>query len=170
MPLRLTGALSSIVGSLLYQRSRIFAWLICQFNLSVLTGCVRRGISPKIGKTLKNQRIVKISKMMCFTRGEDEAIAGITVIFAFDRVCRRKSSTSVPANTQSQPTDDAPQTNRYYTNKNNQVVHSPSTTVSGKAPDGASARCNDGTYSFSKHRSSTCSHHGSVLHGCSGNK
>lgn len=30
------------------------------------------------------------------------------------------------------------------------------------APAGASARCNDGTYSFSQHRSGTCSHHGGV--------
>jgi hypothetical protein len=30
------------------------------------------------------------------------------------------------------------------------------------APAGATARCRDGTYSFSKHRSGTCSHHGGV--------
>src|SRR5438445_7884401 len=29
-------------------------------------------------------------------------------------------------------------------------------------PSGATARCRDGTYSFSKHRSGTCSHHGGV--------
>jgi len=29
-------------------------------------------------------------------------------------------------------------------------------------PAGATARCRDGTYSFSKHRSGTCSHHGGV--------
>ncbi|MEU7764837.1 DUF3761 domain-containing protein [Nocardia sp. NPDC049190] len=30
------------------------------------------------------------------------------------------------------------------------------------APDGATAQCNDGTYSSSRHRSGTCSHHGGV--------
>jgi Protein of unknown function (DUF3761) len=30
------------------------------------------------------------------------------------------------------------------------------------APAGATARCEDGTYSFSEHRSGTCSHHGGV--------
>jgi len=30
------------------------------------------------------------------------------------------------------------------------------------APPGATARCNDGTYSFSQHHSGTCSHHGGV--------
>src|SRR5436853_4552041 len=29
-------------------------------------------------------------------------------------------------------------------------------------PSGATARCRDGTYSFSRHRSGTCSHHGGV--------
>src|SRR5690348_3223019 len=29
-------------------------------------------------------------------------------------------------------------------------------------PPGATARCRDGTYSFSRHRSGTCSHHGGV--------
>ncbi len=37
----------------------------------------------------------------------------------------------------------------------------PEQTVS-PAPTGATARCRDGTYSFSKHRSGTCSHHGGV--------
>src|SRR6266849_3835881 len=32
----------------------------------------------------------------------------------------------------------------------------------GRPPAGARARCRDGTYSFSKHHSGTCSHHGGV--------
>jgi hypothetical protein len=31
-----------------------------------------------------------------------------------------------------------------------------------KPPAGATARCRDGTYSFSQHRQGTCSHHGGV--------
>jgi hypothetical protein len=34
--------------------------------------------------------------------------------------------------------------------------------VLGGPPPGATARCRDGTYSFSQHRSGTCSHHGGV--------
>lgn len=37
-----------------------------------------------------------------------------------------------------------------------------STALAGSAPPGATARCRDGTYSYSKHRSGTCSHHGGV--------
>ncbi len=48
----------------------------------------------------------------------------------------------------------------YYTNVNGNTVHSPA--YSNSVPTGASARCRDGTYSFSQHRSGTCSHHGGV--------
>jgi hypothetical protein len=34
--------------------------------------------------------------------------------------------------------------------------------AAGAAPPGATARCNDGTYSYSQTRSGTCSHHGGV--------
>jgi Protein of unknown function (DUF3761) len=35
-------------------------------------------------------------------------------------------------------------------------------TASAAAPPGATAQCRDGTYSYSQHRSGTCSHHGGV--------
>jgi hypothetical protein len=50
----------------------------------------------------------------------------------------------------------------HYVNKQGVTVHSPAHSKSGAAPDGASARCRDGTYSFSQHRSGTCSHHSGV--------
>ena len=45
------------------------------------------------------------------------------------------------------------------------VVPSP---VAGSVPAGATARCRDGTYSFSQHRAGTCSHHGGVAAWLSG--
>jgi hypothetical protein len=38
----------------------------------------------------------------------------------------------------------------------------PRPTQADAPPAGATAECKDGTYSFSKHRSGTCSHHGGV--------
>jgi Protein of unknown function (DUF3761) len=38
----------------------------------------------------------------------------------------------------------------------------PRPTQAAAPPPGATAQCYDGTYSFSKHRSGTCSHHGGV--------
>ena len=48
----------------------------------------------------------------------------------------------------------------YYPNVNGNSVHSPA--QSPQVPAGATARCRDGSYSFSLHRSGTCSHHGGV--------
>jgi|GEM_PF-2513587 hypothetical protein len=51
--------------------------------------------------------------------------------------------------------------NHHYTNSDGQQVHSPAYSPGGM-PDGATALCGDETYSFSQHRSGTCSHHGGV--------
>ena len=49
---------------------------------------------------------------------------------------------------------------RYYTNVEGYKVQSP--TYYPSTPAGASALCRDGTYSFSRNRRGTCSHHGGV--------
>ena len=49
---------------------------------------------------------------------------------------------------------------KYYTNTNGYRVQSP--THYSSRPAGATARCVDGTYSFSRSRRGTCSHHGGV--------
>ena len=42
------------------------------------------------------------------------------------------------------------------------VIPLPDITLDVQHPPGATALCNDGTYSYSQHRSGTCSHHGGV--------
>jgi hypothetical protein len=49
-----------------------------------------------------------------------------------------------------------------YRNVDGEWVASPRRSADGRPPAGASARCRDGTYSFSRHRGGTCSHHGGV--------
>jgi len=51
---------------------------------------------------------------------------------------------------------------RGYTNSKGEWVPSPTRTPDNQPPAGASAQCRDGTYSFSRSRSGTCSHHGGV--------
>lgn len=53
-----------------------------------------------------------------------------------------------------------PSGGHYYTNSDGQRVHSP--VQASSAPAGVTARCRDGSYSFSQHRQGTCSHHGGV--------
>ena len=66
------------------------------------------------------------------------------------------------ASSASQPVESQLVEHRHYTNSDGHLVHSPAHTTTGHAPAGASARCGDGTYSFSQHRRGTCSHHGGV--------
>jgi uncharacterized protein YgiM (DUF1202 family) len=49
---------------------------------------------------------------------------------------------------------------KYYTNSSGEKVQSP--TYYNAPPAGATALCRDGTYSFSRNRRGTCSHHGGV--------
>ncbi len=49
-----------------------------------------------------------------------------------------------------------------YVNSRGEWVPSPTRTPNDSAPVGASAHCRDGTYSFSRSRRGTCSHHGGV--------
>ena len=51
--------------------------------------------------------------------------------------------------------------NGTYRNKDAQKVRRPENCSA--PPNGATARCRDGTYSFSRHRSGTCSRHGGVV-------
>lgn len=48
-----------------------------------------------------------------------------------------------------------------YINVDGQTIHRPAHTKSGHAPKGATAKCRDGSFSFSQHHRGTCSgHHG----------
>lgn len=60
----------------------------------------------------------------------------------------------------SQIEGDPPPAGKGYTNVDGKHVESPR--KAGSAPAGASAKCRDGSYSFSAHRQGTCSHHGGV--------
>ncbi len=52
--------------------------------------------------------------------------------------------------------------NGTYENSNGNTICDPYTPENGEQPAGATAECEDGTYSFSEHRSGTCSDHGGV--------
>jgi len=61
-----------------------------------------------------------------------------------------------------QPTPVVQRPGPGYVNSRGEWVPSPTRTPNDSPPPGASARCRDGTYSFSRSRRGTCSHHGGV--------
>jgi hypothetical protein len=80
----------------------------------------------------------------------------ITALIAF-------SSTSAHAYYQGTPNESDLDNHNTYVNRDGQTVHAPAHSRSGQIPEGASAQCRDGTYSFSRHHSGTCSRHGGVV-------
>ena len=58
------------------------------------------------------------------------------------------------------PSQAAHSGSAYYTNVNGHRVHRPMR--ANQAPAGATAKCSDGTWSFSENHRGTCSHHGGV--------
>ncbi|TFW15929.1 DUF3761 domain-containing protein [Duganella callida] len=71
-------------------------------------------------------------------------------------------ATAPAAPKKTEPNEADLQTHGHYVNKAGQDVHSPAKSVDGKVPDGATAKCRDESYSFSKSRRGTCSRHGGV--------
>lgn len=69
-----------------------------------------------------------------------------------------------PANTPSSTTTESNNlsNDNTYTNADGDTVHSPAYSRDDSVPVGATAKCVDGTFSFSEHHSGTCSHHGGV--------
>lgn len=65
---------------------------------------------------------------------------------------------------QQPPAPSSLSNDNYYTNSQGDTIHSPAYNQpdNSVAPAGATAQCNDGTYSFSASRRGTCSHHGGV--------
>ena len=61
-----------------------------------------------------------------------------------------------------QPDESDLDNHNHYLNRDGNSVHSPARSRSGAVPQGATARCRDGTYSFSQHHTGTCSRHGGV--------
>jgi hypothetical protein len=77
------------------------------------------------------------------------------------RGSRHHSSTTSSAAT-NEPDESQLVEHGRYTNKKGETVHAPAHTKDGKAPAGASAKCRDGSFSFSHSRSGTCSGHRGV--------
>lgn len=79
-----------------------------------------------------------------------EASSAATSSPSASTATKQSTSTSASGNSSSD----------YYRNSDGVLVHRPERADS--PPEGATAQCRDGSYSFSLHRRGTCSHHGGV--------
>lgn len=148
-----------------YEWLRMFAWLICQYNLSEFTGCAGIKFPWIIWKTLTNQQIVKNFNVMGFTKGKLmwKLLVALLLLPAIALSDDKSAPASGPAQAiQTQPVSTASPSDRHYVNCDGALVQSPGKSTSGQVPAGASAKCGDGSYCFSKHRSATFSHQGGV--------
>jgi hypothetical protein len=84
-------------------------------------------------------------------------VAGAIIVLSSSAVFARTSSGA-----SAEPNESELTSHRHYVNHDGQDVHSPAKTKGGNVPAGASAKCTDGTYSFSRHHAGTCSRHGGV--------
>lgn len=92
------------------------------------------------------------------TQSQQEKVQGQTITLpAYQEPIKLKQEQ--PQKAQVSPPQQGEQPN-YYINTAGNKVQSP--TKYDSRPSGASARCRDGSYSFSQNRRGTCSHHGGV--------
>jgi len=82
--------------------------------------------------------------------------------FAFQSSSASQSQSSSLPGSGNKPNQAKPNctTNGTYVNRKGQTIPRPENCSA--PPEGATAQCRDGTYSFSKSRRGTCSHHGGV--------
>jgi hypothetical protein len=119
----------------------------------------------------KKKRYVILAALLglflAFGGDSPESVPATSIITpAVEQAVSISADTDTQAAAASQATDKAatPQlsNDNYYTNVDGNQVHSPAHSLNGDVPPGATARCRDGTYSFSQNRRGTCSHHGGV--------
>lgn len=72
------------------------------------------------------------------------------------------SVTTVFAKNSTIPDEQTLIEHHHYHNSSGHLIHSPAHSKNGSKPIGASAKCRDGSYSFSEHHRGACSRHGGV--------
>lgn len=91
----------------------------------------------------------------------------LAVILLSQRIIPQVKSPSHPTPNGAATSSDKPNRGKVNCNNNGAYVNSKGQTVQrpetcSAPPQGATAHCRDGTYSFSRNRRGTCSHHGGV--------
>ena len=120
--------------------------LLALITLFCITGCTEINTPTPSSSFIETQRPVQIQETKIKEKTLEEIFQDIKIETA------EEEKETVKSNNLSN--------DNYYTNSRGNKVHSPAYAPS--RPAGASAKCRDGTYSFSQNRRGTCSHHGGV--------
>lgn len=97
---------------------------------------------------------------MFFVRRFASILALATILFASLSAQTPQPSPTQPTQQQKQKPQPKCTDNGTYVNSKGETVKRPENCA--VAPQGATAQCGDGSYSFSQSRRGTCSHHGGV--------
>jgi Protein of unknown function (DUF3761) len=97
---------------------------------------------------------------MLLVRRFASVLALATILFASLSAQTPQPSPPQPTQQQKQKPQPKCTDNGTYVNSKGETVKRPETCAA--APQGATAQCGDGSYSFSQSRRGTCSHHGGV--------
>jgi hypothetical protein len=148
-------------------------WLVLALALSFITpacSSASRSLPAQTPQTSVNQQTTRASSTGSSTErptanakptkdasdNSDRGPSRVSTAAASPAVTSSTARSS--ATPSSSPT--TPPAGRSYINVDGVRVRSP--VFTDTKPDGATARCRDGSFSFSQHRSGTCSHHGGV--------
>lgn len=136
--------------------------IINENDATLTTGTTRTKIDGSDGTKVLTYRIT-------FTDGKESArtkvseeitVQPVNKIVSVGTKPAENISTQIPISSSSTPatvTPTTPSEGNGYTNVEGNHIQSP-----GSNPSGATAKCRDGSYSYSQHRSGTCSGHGGV--------
>ncbi|WP_457106863.1 DUF3761 domain-containing protein [Methylobacterium sp. P5_C11] len=95
-------------------------------------------------------------------RGRGLGLAGLVVLIVVLLVVPFGVSGSASARPFSEPDDRTLDRHGHYRSRDGSEVHQPAKSLDGTKPTGATARCRDGTWSFSHTHRGTCSRHRGV--------
>lgn len=148
------------------KKSKKVWWILGGVTLLIIGAASSGGSNTQTpsASVLPSSQTANVAQQI--TQPANSSVAPITQSIAPPAPQSQPEQQSAVQPTAAQPAPQVQQTqlsnDNYYTNSDGNTVHSPAYSNNG-VPAGATAQCADGTYSFSQHRSGTCSHHGGVM-------
>lgn len=147
-------------------RKHVFILINLLFILSVSAQLTHKytsvNLNLRTGPNIHNRVLTVLPKGTKVELQEDCSCKWILVSYNgnIGYVYSKYLTNNVTVNSDSYSKSSISSKKKYYTNSRGERVQSP--TYYKSPPPGATALCRDGTYSFSRSRRGTCSHHGGV--------